>query len=296
MTTTQLTTQLINRPALRYFGGKWRLAKWIMSFFPEHFCYAEPFTGGASVLLQKERVEHEVINDLDGNVVNFFRVLRERPDELIRAIELTPFARDEYRLSIQVAENELERARRFYVRCWQSIGSNADKNGGWRFQRSDNGYSVAKQFTQTDYLWGIVERLRGVQIESDDAIKIIRRYDAPETLFYIDPPYLPETREYSGRYRLEVMPDYHCQLAQVLNTIEGMAIVSGYPSGLYDELFTGWRAERKEVKTNGEAKGLETLWLSPRTTEALANQAAQTEQARLSLGTLPLFAGMEATG
>jgi DNA adenine methylase len=250
------------RPALRYYGAKFRLFSWIIGYFSQHYCYVEPFGGSAAVLLQKSPSPLEVYNDLDGNVVNFFRMLRDRPEELIRAIELTPYARDEYRLSRQPTDDDLERARRFYVYLWQSVGATPKGNSGWRFQHSDNGYSVAKHFAKTDHLWQIVGRLKQVQIENDDAIKVVERFDTPETLFYCDPPYLPETRERNGRYREETTAEYHCQLAGVLNGIQGKAIISGYPSQLYNELYAGWRRVEKSTTTNGKA-ATECLWISP---------------------------------
>ena len=112
----------VTRPPIRYHGGKFRIASWVISHFPAHECYVEPFGGGAGVLLQKTPAPFEVLNDLDGEVVNFFRVLRERPGELVRVIQLTPWSREEQRLSFEPASDPLERARRFYVRSWQTHG------------------------------------------------------------------------------------------------------------------------------------------------------------------------------
>lgn len=251
------------RPALRYYGAKWKLAPWIIGHFEQHYCYVESFGGSAATLVQKPPSPLEVYNDLDGDVVNFFRVLRERPEELIRAIKLSPYSREEYRLSRQPGGDDLERARRFYVYLWQSFGATSRGNSGWRFQRSDNGYNVAHHFAKTDHLWQVVDRLKGVQIENDDAIKVIGRYDTPETLFYCDPPYLPETRERNGRYKEEITPEYHCRLAATLNDLKGKVIISGYPSPLYDELYTGWRRVEKSTTTNGQAIATECLWISP---------------------------------
>lgn len=117
------------RPALRYFGGKWRLAPWIISHFPEHTCYVEPFAGGASVLLRKPESKVEVLNDLDGEVVNFWRVLREQTEAFIRAVELTPFSREEASLAYQVADDPLERARRLFIRSWQQRGGDLAPSG-----------------------------------------------------------------------------------------------------------------------------------------------------------------------
>lgn len=253
------------RPALRYFGGKWLLSDWIMSFFPPHACYVEPFMGGGSVLLRKPRSRHEVANDLDGEVVNFFRVLRDRPDDIARAVALTPFARAELDVAYEPCEDELERARRLFVRSWQGRGGPRTQwRSGWRFSRSENadsGYRVA----DVENLLAVAERLSGVQIDNGDAIKVIQRFDAPETLIYCDPPYLLDVRGSrwgSKAYKHEMTDADHVRLAEVLRACVGMVIVSGYDSPLYADLFPGWktahRASRKDV-----GSGMETVWLSP---------------------------------
>jgi len=188
----------VTRPALRYFGGKFRLAPWIIQQFPVHTCYVEPFGGAMGILLRKEPSVFEVYNDLDGEVVNFFKVLRDHPDELLRAIELTPYSREEQKLAFEPTDGlpDLERARRLYVRCWQSHGGGRTQwHTGWRYQvNNTRGRSTLVDWDQTDHLWAIVNRLKLVQIECDDAIRIIERYDRPDTLFYVDPPYLMSTR------------------------------------------------------------------------------------------------------
>lgn len=252
-----------NKPALRYYGGKHRSASWIISFFPTHYTYVEPFGGGGGVLLQKAASYFEVYNDLDSNVVTFFRVLREHEQELARAIKLTPWSREELEIAYQPAEDDLEVARRFYVRCWQSFGH---LHGGWRYQHSDNGYSIVEQWNGVEYLYKLASRLKKVQIENDEAVKIIDRFDTPRTLFYVDPPYVHETRYRKNGYLHEMTNEQHCQLATKLNNLKGMAIVSGYHSDLYIELYQGWRMIEKVTSTNGNASKIEVLWLSPNVT------------------------------
>ncbi len=180
----------LTRPALRYYGGKFRLAPWIIGFFPQHVCYVEPFGGAMSVLLRKPPSKLEVYNDQDGEVVNFFRVLRSRPQELLQAIKLTPFSRVEYVLAHEEADDELERARRLYVRSWQGIGGPRHRDTtGWRFERKGNRYKTTiEDWIEIGHLPLVVARLRDIQIECDEALKVIRRFDAPRTLFYCDPP------------------------------------------------------------------------------------------------------------
>ena len=261
------------KPALRYYGGKHRSANWIMGYFPPHYTYVEPFGGAAGVLLQKQPATFEVYNDLDSNVVTFFKVLRERRGELVDAIEFTPWSREELKLAFEPAGDELEIARRFYVRCWQSFGH---LHGGWRYQHSDNGYSIVDQWNDVKYLYQIASRLKKVQIENDDALNIIDRFDTPKTLFYVDPPYVHDTRYRKNGYLHEMTDEQHAALATKLNDIEGMAIVSGYQSELYNQLYGGWFVKEKTESTNGNKGSIETLWLSPNVT---------------SMEALPLFGG-----
>lgn len=264
----------IDRPALRYYGGKWRVGSWIIDQFPDHTCYVEPFAGGASVLLQKPPSRIEVMNDLNDDVINFFDMLRDKPEQIIRAILLTPYAREELRRArkAEPTDDPIERARRFYVRCWQSYGSGTGKSStGWRFQigTGDNSRASAiGSWNDTQHLWAVAERLKQVQIEHDDAFKVIERYDSPETLFYLDPPYVHSTRYHdsvSKGYSHEMEDQDHRALAAQLVGLKGMVIISGYPSALYEELFAGWKCISKEsLDVNAKAQ-TECLWLSPRT-------------------------------
>lgn len=269
----------IRRPALRYFGGKWRLAPWVISFFPEHACYVEPFAGAASVLLRKRPSRHEYYNDANREVWNFFRVLRERGDELIRSIELTPYSREELRISLESAGDQVERARRLYVRYCQGRGAH-EATTGWRYQRSAaNNKKFADDFKSVDHLPAIIERLQTIGLENDDAFAVIRRFDSSETLFYLDPPYLVSTRGKSSvRYGVEFKTEHdHRMLAAVLGEIEGMAVLSGVPCDLYAELFEGegWERHDREHKTQSRYT-TESVWLNP------ACQNAQRQQ-RLEL-------------
>lgn len=259
---------MITRPALRYHGGKFRLAPWILQHFPSHICYVEPFGGAMSVLLQKQPSELEVYNDLDGGVVNFFKILRDRSPDLIRAIALTPYSRQEQKLSFEPCEDEFEAARRFYVRSWQSFGGPTRGNTGWRYQSGKNNrsFSVLDDWKNIDHLQGLVWRLKQVQIEQDEAIAVIRRFDSPGTLFYIDPPYELATRRKKKAYQYELTNEQHQLLAEVLQDIEGMAIVSGYPSDFYGELYSQWTIKDRPSLTNGGDVAIERLWLSPRLT------------------------------
>jgi DNA adenine methylase len=266
----------ISGPPVRYFGGKWKIASWIIEQFPRHTTYVEPFCGAANVLFRKPPSRFEVINDLNHNIVTFFDVLRSRPVDLIKAIELTPYSREEHRrahdeVPLQHPDRHLEIARRFYVRSRQSFGAGEGQySTGWRFQRNDTrgGSSVTDEWNNLENLRAAVARLKSVQIESDTAINCIKRFDTPETLFYVDPPYLFETRHSNEhRYAHEMSNDEHVALGQVLKQVQGMVIISGYSSALYDELFAGWRCIQKTTTTNGNNEAIECLWISPRIDE-----------------------------
>lgn len=274
------------RPALRYHGGKWRMAPWIISHLPtDHDVYVEPYSGSAAVLLRKQRSSIEVYNDLDGDVVNFFRVLRERPDELVRAITWTPYAQAEQKLSLEPCDDPLERARRLYVRSYLTIsGPTAQWNSGWRRQkvlsRGRSGESrmktAATSFMETDHLYEIANRLRGVTIESENALALIGRYDQSRAVFYVDPPYVTEsrTRWQASAYQHEMTDDDHRQLAAVLHNCDGMVLLSGYRSDLYDELYRDWHHVTRDVRTNGNTDRMATeyLWLNPAARAAVERQ------------------------
>lgn len=265
------------RAPLRYYGGKWQLAPWVIEHFPDHECYVEPFGGGASVLLRKEPSPVEVYNDLDEIVVTFFRVLRERPEELLRALELTPFSRAEVKKALQdvrgqdntdlATARELERARQFYVLSRQAQGGpSRQHSSGWRFARTQTrGNDTIEEWTKLDHLLVVAARLRRVQLECDQAVPVIKRFDTPRTLFYVDPPYVRSSRTHDrrGMYRHEMSDGDHKELAQVLHQAKGMVLVSGYPSTLYDELYGDWQLITCRGVNNAGKYTTECLWLSP---------------------------------
>lgn len=263
-----MTDAIPTRPALRYYGGKWNLAKWIISHFPEHKNYVEPCGGAASVLLQKPRSPLETYNDLDGNVVNFFRVLRDQPDELIRKIRLTPWARAEYELSLEPCEEPVEAARRFFVRCWQAV---AGQPSGWRVSANLDGRSTPAYDLVNNNLQEISERLTGVQIECGAHDRVVEQYDGRDTLIYFDPPYVEDTRANGQQYAFEWTDADHIAAAELLRQCAGFVVVSGYACPLYAQLYEahGWERHDKEAQTNSGGKRIESIWLSPRTAEAL---------------------------
>lgn len=263
--------QTPTRPVMRYHGGKWRLAPWIISHFPQHRIYVEPFAGAASVLMRKPRVHGEVLNDIDGDIVNVFRVLRD-PDtavQLERVVRLTPFARAEFKAAYEPTDDPVERARRTLVRAFMGYGTTSMRKSrtGFRartYQRLQTG--PADWASWPDQIQAFVSRLQGVIIEQMDAVECIRLHDGPDTLFYVDPPYLKECRTGGLRgYKHEMTDDDHLRLLECLLGVEGMVVLSGYRNALYDEALAGWHRVERHVLADGGALRVEVLWLSPKT-------------------------------
>lgn len=261
----------VSHPVLRYYGAKWRLANWIIRNTPPHSCYVEPFGGSAAVLLRKEPSNLEVYNDMDGDVVNFFRVLREDFSALERSLLFTPYAREEFLGSYAVAADSTERARRFFIRSWQGFGGPTRRRlTGWKVQKRtwiSGRADVIKEWSRAADLESAAMRFKNVQLEQQDALDVIRRFDTPETFFYIDPPYPSNTRNQrwaKDGYAVDIAGDYHEHLANLLHIIKGTAIISSYPNGSYDELFKGWTRLEKTTQTMNGTNALELLYLHPR--------------------------------
>lgn len=260
---------MITNPVLKYYGGKFRLARWIISHFPKHESYVEPFGGGGSVLFQKEPSRLETYNDLDGDVCNFFRVLRDRPDELVRSIRLTPWSRDEFETCLTASEEPLERARRLFFRLKMSM------HGGTRaiasnFRRHKSRTSPVAGI-KPQVIYEAAKRLSCVQIENREACRLIGDMDSESTLFYVDPPYVAATRTDKNRYTHELEDDGHSRLADALERVKGFVVLSGYACELYRILFEdrGWQRIDTVTMANGGVKRKESLWLSPRTAAKL---------------------------
>lgn len=254
------------RPLVRYHGGKWLLAPWILSHFPPHRIYVEPFGGGGSVLLRKTRSYAEVYNDLDGEIVNLFTVAREQGEALAKLCELTPFARIEFAQSYEPTDDPLEQARRTLARSFMGFGSNShNKATGFRANSNRSGTTPAHDWMNyPDALRITIQRLRGVVIENRDATICMRQHDTPETLHYADPPYVFGTRtDANADYRHEMTDEQHESLANVLHSLQGFVIVSGYRCDQYDDLYRGWNRIDRNAHADGAAKRVESLWLSP---------------------------------
>jgi DNA adenine methylase len=264
------------RPILRYFGGKYRIAPWIVSQLPPHDLYIEPFGGSAAVLLAKPPSRVEVYNDLDAELVSFFRVLRERPEDLQRAVRLTPFSRLEFARAHEETADPLEAARRYFVLSWQGFGgAMRGKRSGWRtptkqVDRFSGGCSVASAtWASLDHLELVARRLLRVSIECVPAVELLCRYDLPGAVFYVDPPYLLTTRARPERgYRHEMgKPEDHVELLEALCALQHAAVVlSAYPAPLYEDRLVRWEKRSVRTTTNQTRKpqsAQEVLWLNP---------------------------------
>lgn len=276
-----------SRPILRYHGGKFRLAPWVMTFFPEHTCYVESFGGAAGVLLQKERVYAEVYNDLDRAVVNFFTVLRDPVTRarLIEAIVMTPYARNEFDQAWEPTDDSIEEARRLAIRAQMGFGSAGATKGVTGFR-----IDTKREYGTAQHLWSLYpnaiaaagQRLTGVLIENRPALSIIQQHDAVSTLHLVDPPYVLSTRclQANGRgyYRHEMTDTDHMELLETLLGVKGFVVLSGYPTEMYNSFLSGWEKFETTARISaGRGTGLRTecVWINPQCSEALARQASQ---------------------
>ncbi len=234
----------------------------------------EPFGGGASVLLKKEASEAEVYNDLDGDVVNLFRVLRnpETAQQLVDACALTPYSRDEFNCAYEDSENQVEQARRLIVRATMGFGSAGATKGktGFRLDTKRNSATAQRIWArQPDNLAAVASRFAGVLIENRSAIQCMRDHDTVSTLHFVDPPYVHDTRVETAKnsaYRFEMTNEEHMELLNVLKDLRGAVIVCGYNSDLYNNALTGWKRVTRTTAANGFAGSVqrtECLWLNP---------------------------------
>jgi DNA adenine methylase len=258
--------------AFGWYGGKFSHLDWLLPLLPACHHYCEPFAGSAAVLLNRAPSPVETYNDLDGEVANFFRVLREEKEQLVEAIGLTPFSREEFAIACTLDPDlsMLERARRFFVRARQVRTGLAQTASLGRWANCKNtsraGMSgvISRWLGSIEDLPEIAERLLRVQIENRPALDLIRLYDSPDTLFYCDPPYVHLTRGDHNAYGYEMTDDEHRELAQVLNLVHGQVAISNYQCELMDELYPApkWIKTVAAEKTIHSTKGKrsEALW------------------------------------
>lgn len=256
-----------------WYGGKFSHLDWLLPLLPPCHHYCEPFAGSGAVLLNRPPSPVETYNDIDGEVVNFFRTLRDNYKELIRVIALTPFSREEYHVAISgrtEGVDDVELARRFYIKARQTRTGLAQTAsiGRWAnckdTSRAGMSGVVSRWLGGVDALDDIAQRLIRVQIENRPANSVIGLYDSPNTLFYCDPPYLHSTRGDSKAYGFEMNETEHKEFAKVVNRCKGKVAVSGYDHPLMDRLFNSrrWHKTVGADKTIHSTKGTrqEVLW------------------------------------
>lgn len=259
------------KPPFAYYGGKTTLGPRIAALLPKHDHYIEPFAGSLAVLLAKAPTTWETVNDLDDLLVNFWRVLRERPADLAHVAMLTPHSRTEYAAScedIAVIDDDLERARLIWVRITQGR-KNSTRPGTashWRYGQSMQGKGISWPRTITAYaerMTAVADRIKNVSIENRDAVELVEEYGQHENnCLYVDPPYVAASRVSLSQYRLEAADDeFHARLAAALNHCKASVVLSGYDSTSYDDLYPGWyRIEMKAPPSLGATERTEVLW------------------------------------
>ena len=266
-----------------WYGGKFSHLSWLLPLLPECHHYCEPFAGSAAVLLNRPPSPVETYNDLDGEVCNFFRALRDTSEELTREIGLTPFSREEFgqACTLDPDISPLERARRFYVRARQVRTGLAQTASIGRWANCKNTSRAGMSGVISRWLGGvsslpdIAQRLLRVQIENRPAVDVIRLYDSPETLFYCDPPYVHATRGDAKAYGFEMTDEQHEELADTLNSVRGMVAFSNYGCQFLDSLYPSrrWFKHVAAPKTNHATKGtrVEVLWTNYHLQRMLSN-------------------------
>jgi DNA adenine methylase len=253
---------------LKYPGSKWRIAQWIINHIPKHHSYVEPYFGSGAVLFNKAPSSIETVNDLDYDVVNLFRCIKENPEKLAGMVELTPYSRKEYDNSFEggVPADKFDQAARFLIQCWQGHGFRQNgRKVGWKndVQGREEMYACKNWYRLPGWIIDIVDRLRQVQIENRPAIEIIKRFRYPNVFIYADPPYLLDTR--SGKqYKHEMTKQDHIELLEELLKHSGPVIISGYDNGLYGEMLKGWFKDSigGEAEYYGKRKQEETIWMN----------------------------------
>lgn len=265
----------VTRPALRYFGGKWRIAPWIISHFRPHDTFTDSYGGGASVLIRKPRAHAEIYNDLDGEITNVFEVLRDCGRELRRRLELTPYSRIEFNRSYERSADPVEQARRTLVRSWMGYGGNLTRlnttgelqRTGFRAMPSRNHCEANDWCNYHRQLNPLIERLQGVIIETLPALTILKRHDRPGTLHYVDPTYVHSTRtsfdiKTKRGYRFEMTDRDHRELLTVLRSLRGNVVLSGYETPLYNRLLSAWRTAEQITHADWARPRKEMIWMN----------------------------------
>ncbi len=250
------------KPVLKYPGAKNRISGWICSRIPKHEVYLEPYFGSGGVFFNKEPSRIETINDLDENVVNFFKVIREFPEEFIARLQLTPYARKEYENAFIVDINDdiIEKARKFAIRCWMGFGCSNRYQNGFRTSQQHTSPSTTKQWSEfIKILPYAAERLKRAQIECKPAIKLLEMYNTKDVFIYLDPPYMPDIRK-KYLYVHESTYQDHEELLKVIVSHPGRILISGYECDLYNKMLKNWNFESRLTRVEAGIQRRECIW------------------------------------
>lgn len=259
------------RAIFRYPGSKWSIAKWIIEHFPqgyEKMIYLEPFVGSGAVFFNKNPGAVETVNDLDSDIVNLFDVLRNHPEELKHVLSLTPYSREEYDKSFEPCDEPIEKARRYMVKTTQAIGAKLNGKCGWRNHKQMKiGGTACKWAGITETIDIAADRLRGsttnlVQIEHMDALRLIERYNTPDALIYLDPPYVRSARKSGALYKHEMNDQQQVRMLEIITQSKAKIILSGYRNELYDKWLSGWETDATMSQTTSTAMAEEVIWMN----------------------------------
>lgn len=259
------------KAVMRYPGSKWGIANWIIDHFPENYekmVYLEPFAGSGAVFFNKRPSAVETINDLDSDIVNLFFVLRNYPSELKEMLSLTPYSREEYDRSFEPTDEPIEKARRYMVRTNQAIGAKLNSKCGWRNHKQMRiGGTACKWAGLTETIDAAAARLRGsttnlVQIEHMDAFRLISRYNTPDALIYLDPPYVRSSRKSGALYRHEMDDEQQVQLLELITNSKAKIVISGYRSDLYSKYLYAWDMDFTLCQTTSTKMAEEVIWMN----------------------------------
>jgi len=262
-------------PPFPCYGGKFRHLDVLLPLIPKHHTYVEVFGGSAAILLNKTHSPVEIYNDIDEGATLFFKVLRDHTDELIRKVMLTPYSRGEYNLCWRcwrLADDPVEKARMWYFAAATSFSGRFGHGLSTSPTASSRGtaFAVSAYIGRVENLWAVASRLRSVIVENLDFREIIRRYDTPDTAFYIDPPYYPGTRDAAGTYTHELVAKDHSDLVDLLLATQGKVLLSGYDNPEYNRLeeagwnkktYTAWSSAALRNSKRGRFRE-ETVWLN----------------------------------
>lgn len=245
------------RTLLKYPGAKWGMAKEIVALMPPHRSYVEPFFGSGAVLFNKPPSAIETVNDIDGDIVNFFKVLREQPEKLADYIAMTPYSRAVFDDAHENrGTSDFERAYKFAIRSKMGHGFKTYQKTGFKIDihARENSYAVNCWNRLPGDMLDAAERLKSVQIENRPALDLIRKFNHDNVLIYADPPYLLNTRG-GKQYRYEMTEQDHLDLLDALKQHKGTVILSGYPSEMYDRELVGWnQIHRKSYNQNADQR------------------------------------------